>query len=108
MFFVSTRRRTGTQCHTPTTTHSRLVLCAHYNDRSFEVEIPPETVLSGVFPALRTFTLNKADDLGVEVTSDGAGRKAKRVTLKAVPKAGEEPQVEAEPAEAVINDNKKK
>jgi hypothetical protein len=48
----------------------------------YDVEIPAETVLAGIFPALRTFVISKAEELGVTITNDGTGRKSGRVILR--------------------------
>ena len=60
----------------------------------FIVDVPEDTVLSGVLPALRAFVLANAAKIGVEVTNDGTGKKRSKVQLTQVP------QGEGTPGEA--------
>jgi hypothetical protein len=49
----------------------------------YEVEIPESTIMTGVLPALRSFILSNAKDLGIAVTSDsGTQKRGGRIKLK--------------------------
>jgi len=56
----------------------------------FHVDVPADTLVAGILPAVRSFVLTNAKKLGVEVKSDGTGRESGRLQMANPPADSEE------------------